>query len=174
MPKNIFYFLLFMFCANNLTAQLTFKKGTKIYIVRHAEKDTGNNPNLTNIGQKRAEVLGQVLANKKITAAFSTNTKRTVQTATIALANSALNIVTYNNDSNYTQLKTLIKNANKKNVLVVGHSNTVCTIIKAFGVKKFTRTQLDDFEYDKLFILKYKRKKVQLITKQFGTLYLPK
>ena len=61
------FLLTFCFClplANLVAAQDTFK-GT-LYIVRHAEKDTGNNPALSVAGQKRAGDLYRALKDKKI------------------------------------------------------------------------------------------------------------
>jgi broad specificity phosphatase PhoE len=176
MLKKITCFLWAFFCLLALHGQKVFEPGTKIYIVRHAEKDTGNNPNLTKNGQDRAVLLATILANKKITEVYSTNTKRTIQTGTLAMGINQTQIILYATDSLFKNLKQqlLTQKTGKKNILIVGHSNTVCDIVRALGATNFTRQGLDDGEYDKLFILKVKRKKVTLKVQQFGQRYVPK
>ena len=57
---------------------------TNIYIVRHAEKSIvpADDPHLLPEGIQRAEALKDFLKNKNIGYIFSTNTNRTVETAT--------------------------------------------------------------------------------------------
>ena len=61
---------------------------TTIYVVRHAEKQTGVNnsmmsadPDLTDAGKARAKKMAEMLASKSITAVYATPYKRTQQTA---------------------------------------------------------------------------------------------
>jgi broad specificity phosphatase PhoE len=59
---------------------------TTVWIVRHAEKDTSFanrlNPDLTVVGMQRAKDLAAYLQKENIVKIFSTDTKRTKQTAT--------------------------------------------------------------------------------------------
>ena len=54
-----------------------------VFIVRHAEKETsgGNDPELSESGRARAEVLARMLHDAGITAVYATEFKRTQQTA---------------------------------------------------------------------------------------------
>ena len=62
-------------------------------------------------------------------------------------------------------------NAGKaKNILIVGHSNTVPVLVKNSGVENYVATDLPDYEYDNLFIVDKSTAKPLLITKKYGTL----
>ena|SRR5438552_11616000 len=54
-----------------------------LFLVRHAEKAMtgGNDPELSAVGQERAEALARILKDCKITAIFTTEFKRTQETA---------------------------------------------------------------------------------------------
>lgn len=53
---------------------------TQVVLVRHAEKQSGDNPSLTAAGQARARRLEQMLAHTPVHAIFSTDLCRTIQT----------------------------------------------------------------------------------------------
>ena len=123
---------------------------TTVWIVRHAEKDTAyvnrQDPDLTAIGRQRALDLAAYLQNEVVVKVFSTDTKRTKQTAKHVKA--PLEIY---NPKNLTGLLDLImQNANGKSVLIVGHSNTVLETIEALGGKRPV-TLLTDDDYDYIF-----------------------
>src|SRR5262249_37488632 len=54
-----------------------------IFLVRHAEKAKtgGNDPDLSDAGQKRADALARILRDSQITAVFVTEFERTLETA---------------------------------------------------------------------------------------------
>ena len=142
------------------------------YIVRHAEKavpDAGNtmmanDPPLSDIGKARADALLQTLKNEKIEYIFSTNTIRTRTTAEPLSKHLNVAIQTYGPrpDSAFIQqLKAL-----KKDALIVGHSNTVDDIVNMLCNEQKIPGDLQDSEYDNLFIVtikngtaKFERKK---------------
>ena len=144
------------------------------YIVRHAEKETqitgtnmmSNDPPLSAAGADRAETLKNVLMNKKIHYIFSTNTIRTKTTAQPLADHLGLKIETYKPipDSAFiNQLRLL-----KKNVLIVGHSNTVDDIVNMLCDKKEISGDLKDSEYDNLFIVKKKGKHYIFSNEHYG------
>ncbi len=136
---------------------LGFSACTKtIYIVRHAEKNTTvkNDPALTPEGAQRAKTLAELLKNKKLNAAYSTNTIRTTTTAQPTIANKNLTLQIYNNDTAQNLLKNIF--VAKQNALVVGHSNTIIPLLQKMNLKPI-KTDVADWEYDNLFIVKYKR-----------------
>jgi phosphohistidine phosphatase SixA len=145
-----------------------------IYVVRHGEKALPegtstmmkNDPPLSDAGKERAEALKEVLKTEKIGYIFSTNTIRTQATAEPTRAYFNLSIETYSPapDSLFIhRLKTI-----KKNTLVVGHSNTVDDIVnKLCGATKIPG-DLQDTEYDNLFVLKKKGKKITFENRKYG------
>ena len=54
---------------------------TTFFLVRHAEKDTGDNPRLHPLGEKRAKQLVKIFENAGITNAFTSPYRRTLFTA---------------------------------------------------------------------------------------------
>ena len=53
---------------------------TTVYMVRHAEKEKGDDPALTDNGKKRAERLAKLLKNENVVKVYSTETRRTRRT----------------------------------------------------------------------------------------------
>ena len=136
---------------------------TTVWIVRHAEKDTAyvnrQDPDLTATGQQRALDLATYLQKENIIKVFSTDTKRTKQTAKHVKA--PLEIY---NPKNLTGLLDLItQNANGKSVLIVGHSNTVLETIEALGGKRPLMLLTDD-DYDYIFKIELEASKPAVVS----------
>lgn len=93
-------------------------------LVRHAEKDYGRDPILIEKGIERAERLKEILKNTSLDAVYSTNTKRTQQTAEPTAKEKDLNIISYSAAELQEFAKNLKRLYKGKTVLVVGHSNT--------------------------------------------------
>lgn len=132
-------------------------KSTKVYIVRHAEKSKNppQDPDLTADGRARAENLAMELKNKGITEVYSTDTRRTRQTAEPFCMQSGVPVKFYNND---TLLKFLYHVLDaEKNTLIVGHSNTTIQMLKELGLHPTIKT-IPDNDYDNLFIITLKSK----------------
>ncbi|MBN7813958.1 SixA phosphatase family protein [Algoriphagus pacificus] len=145
--------LLFLFFGLFLLASCGSKSNEKtIYIVRHAEKElVGDDPKLLQVGQIRAAKLGQILADKEIKHVFSTDYRRTKETAAPTANAAGLEIQTYdprNNDALVEQLKSL-----EGNVLVVGHSNTVGQIANYFVGDGEKYGDLEDTQYEFIYIV---------------------
>lgn len=143
----------------------------KIYVVRHAEKATqamnmSSDVPLTARGEQRAIALKDELKNKKIKAIYSTKTIRTESTARPTATHFGLTINNYNPrpDSLFYQL---IK-SNKKNTLIVGHSNTVDDIVNTFCGLPEIPGDLPETEYDNLFIIKKTGNHYILTKKKYG------
>ncbi len=100
---------------------------TTYYLIRHAEKDRTNpedkNPPLDDAGNIRAQKWAEIFSEIPLVAVYSSNFKRTLQTATPTAENIGLEINIYDPHSVYeTNFK---KETEGKNILVVGHSNTI-------------------------------------------------
>ena len=129
-----------------------------VFIVRHAERaDAGasaspmmaTDPDLSDIGKARAESLAAALRDAGIKAIFTTEYKRTQQTA--APLAKALGIeVTTVPARDMPGLIEKIKAATG-NVLVVGHSNTVGDVVARLGAAETVK--LGDNDYDNLFVV---------------------
>jgi broad specificity phosphatase PhoE len=144
--------------------------GTKIYLVRHAEKDTGNNPPLTATGFKRAGDLMRTLKSKNIQRIYSTPTRRTMQTADSLRLLQNTDTLLYKADTTGEGLFAKITAAGDagKTILIVGHSNTVPKLIRKLGVTDYWVKDLPDNEFDNLFLITYKKKKAKLKAMKYG------
>lgn len=141
--------------------------GNTIYVVRHAEKETGiematmkpfSDPPLAPAGQERALKLKEILASKNIKHIYSTNTLRTISTAK-PLKEMYLNmpIVIYSmKPDSFNLFIEAVRKIKKGDVLIVGHSNTVDDIVNKICGNTEVGGDLKDYEYDNLFILKRK------------------
>ena len=144
------------------------------YIVRHAEKATAdasagmmtNDPPLTEVGVARAEALGKLLKEDQIAHIFSTNTIRTRSTAAPLSRITGVQIETYESKPTAEFIKKL--KSLKANVLVVGHSNTVDDIVNMLAGEQKVAGDLKDTEYDNLFVVTIKDKKITVEQKKFG------
>lgn len=131
-------------------------KTTTYYVSRHAERSgtMATDPPLTKEGEKQALDLRDYLKGRRIGAVYSTNFTRTKSTAapTAALYGVPVNIY---DAQRSTVLVDSLKAGNRRNVLVVGHSNTVDDIVNRF-VGTAAISDLPDTEYGSLFIVKKK------------------
>jgi len=133
--------------------------GNLVFLVRHFEKqtsDTLNNqlkdPGLTQRGQTRAQALAIFLADKNITSIFSTNYKRTLQTAAPTAQQVDIDIALYNPSelAKFAGQLRVSASAGKGNILIVGHSNTTPQLLKLLGGPD---TVLSEDDYGDLFYL---------------------
>jgi len=137
-----------------LPALLLCSCTTRYYLVRHAEKlnSTSDSP-LSAIGHTRASILRDTLAGQNISQIFASTFVRTQQTAQpLATANN-LELTLYRPDTTAGFIARL-KGVGSRNVLVVGHSNTIPEVV--LGLSGETVTIADD-DYDNLFIVTIKR-----------------
>ncbi|MBK0380199.1 phosphoglycerate mutase family protein [Mucilaginibacter segetis] len=172
--KNVFvnakFFKLLLICLllNNYNA---LAQKTTIWIVRHAEKaktSTGDDdPSLTAEGQQRAKDLANELKHKHIKAIYVTNYKRTGQTAKpLAVKNKILPREYTGDIKKFADV--IYRNFRGKNVLIIGHSNTVMPLLAAFGADT-PFTTLNEGDYDMLFkVTKKESGETELEVTYFG------
>jgi broad specificity phosphatase PhoE len=125
--------------------------GPAIFFVRHAEKATtgGEDMDISDVGRARAESLATLLKDAEISALYTTELKRTQQTAApLAKALHLEPIVIPAKDQ--AGLITKLKGSSG-NVLVVGHGNTIPGVIKTLGIE--TPINIADNDYDNLFVV---------------------
>lgn len=148
-------------------------KETVIYIVRHAEKDTSNpnnsDPDLSAEGQARAFDLARILKKEKFAAIFSTPFKRTQQTAEPLALSNKLPIINYE-AKNFTGIvQNVLGQYKNEKTLIVGHSNTIMEIAKAFGAKVPVENLDEPSDYDLLLRIRIdKNGKAKLLITRYG------
>jgi 2,3-bisphosphoglycerate-dependent phosphoglycerate mutase len=133
-----------------------------VFLVRHAERAEtpagqapgrsmlgGEDPPLSPAGEQRAARLAAMLASADITHVFTTEYRRTRDTAKpLAEKLKVTSVMSAARDP-----EPLIEQVRRAqgNVLIVGHSNTVPDLVKRLGVKE--TVAIADSEYDNLFIV---------------------
>jgi 2,3-bisphosphoglycerate-dependent phosphoglycerate mutase len=139
------------------------------YLVRHAEKakEPAANPPLTELGQQRAEDLKNRLLSKNIKAIYSTQTLRTTNTAKPLAENLGLDIQVYDAKKQADFVENL-KKIKGKNTLIVGHSNTIRHLVNGLFEKDSIKSDLQDNEYNRLFIVKRGVFKPKLKIENYG------
>ena len=143
-----------------------------IYIVRHAEKAAtapggSSDVPLTTAGEERAIVLKNELAGKHITEVFSTNYNRTRSTAKPTADQFGLTVTIYAPPQPDDAFINLLR-SKRKNILVVGHSNTIDDIANKLAGSTVVPGDLPETEFDNLFILKKKKNKYVFSKKKYG------
>ena len=128
-----------------------------IFLVRHAERsDTAaggtammaTDPDLSEAGKARAQSLATALKDANITAIYTTQYKRTQQTAEPLAKALGLQPVAVNSKDIAGVVEKLKSGGN---ALVVGHSNSVGLVIQQLGISEPVKMAEDD--YDNLFIV---------------------
>lgn len=151
--------------------QNIYAQTTKIWVVRHAEKDLSDpkdkDPDLSPEGKARAEALSKYLKGEKLDSIFSTNYKRTKLTGYPTADKIGLAIKTYDQAAQKAFVDGLKKNAQGKKMLIIGHSNTVQEILVAFGAVKPVKDLTDD-DYDYIFLLTLKGDKKEVKVARYG------
>lgn len=146
---------------------------TRYFIVRHAEKQDANANMSTDVplseeGKQRAQSLKEQMAYQKVRAIYSTNYIRTKSTAqpTSDLTGVPIEIYEPFNEAFIEKLKEF----EKGDVLVVGHSNTVDDLVNKLMGEKIIESDLPDTEYGSLFVVIKKGKKYSFEKRHFGKL----
>ena len=138
-----------VFAAGLLLAAGAASAQKAVFVVRHAEKISSEDERLSEAGKARAELLAKLLKDSGVAAIYSTDTARTRDTAAPLARARGLAIETY--DGPTALAETVRREHPRDVVLVVGHSNTLGAILRAFGCAESLVLAGD--EYDNLFIV---------------------
>jgi len=152
--------------AVNLAAQ-----STTVIIVRHAEKAAtpADDPPLTTAGETRAKALWDVVKDAGVDAIITTQFVRTKETAapTAKMLKLTPHVINTSDGNHAKLVVAAIRKHAGQTILVVGHSNTVPSIIAALGAEK--PPPICDLEYDNLYVVTFgPRAKPRLIHSRFG------
>lgn len=138
--------LLAVFSSLSMFSQEENKDITTYYLIRHAEKKTndGEDPGINAVGIERAKKWVETLKSVKFDRVFTTNFKRTKQTAKFIADANELPMLAYKvNDMYNDGFKFGTKG---KTVLLVGHSNTIPMFVnKVLGKEKYPEMKEDNF-----------------------------
>ncbi len=134
-----------------MSPELIADEYRSIYLVRHAEKqqDGTRDPSLTKQGHLRAEDISVQLKDKNISLIYSTDYKRTRETASPLVTSLKINLTLYDPRQLENFAKQLL--ADKGNVLVVGHSNTTPKLVELLGGD--SHGPMDESQYSRLYHL---------------------
>ena len=171
MTRRLFLFLLCVFFA---VAQASAQSATTVVIlVRHAEKAAAPaaDPPLTEAGVARARALATALADANVRAVITTELIRTRETARPLADALGLPLETVHTGVLGVHAKAVadaVRAHAGQTVLVVGHSNTIPSIIAALGGPKFG--DICDTQYSNLFVLILRPgdKKADLVISSYG------
>lgn len=148
-------------CKESGKINVSEKENTSVYyFIRHAEKDrsdsTNKNPSLTLQGLERANKWALFFKDKNIAAVYSTNYKRTQQTALPIAKEQNLEIISYTAKELISEK--FIANNKGKNIVIVGHSNTTPELVNSLlGEKKYE--DIADRENNNIFIVTLNKNK---------------
>jgi broad specificity phosphatase PhoE len=157
------------------TAPLAAQAGTgptTVIVVRHAEKvDDSRDPALSEAGLRRAAALADALADAGVQAIYTTQFRRTRDTAAPLAALLQLEPVVIESAGNAAEGATslagrVMEREAGRTVLVVGHSNTVPVIIQALGGPDIGG--IEDDEYAGIFIVIIDGNGTRLIRAGYG------
>jgi phosphohistidine phosphatase SixA len=131
-----------------------------VFIVRHAEKQTESNEKevpLSEAGRARAQRIAEMLRDAGVIAVYSTDTVRTLSTAAPLAAIANVQPIAYSPTGPNGKLdlkplaRKILEHQGSRNVLVVGHSNTIAPLVEALGCKD--TVTVGGAEYDGLWIV---------------------
>lgn len=124
---------------------------TTYYFIRHAEKvDNSQNPDLSEIGLERANLWNKIFSEVSFDEIYSTDYKRTIQTATPTTADNKIQIKLYNPKT--IAIDSFKKETLGKKVLIVGHSNTTPNFVNQIINQKIY-ADIEDTTFGNLYIV---------------------
>lgn len=139
---------LFIGCASSVDAQQT------IFVLRHAERVEYESPDgvLSEAGEARARVLARLLGDAGITAIYTSDRKRTNQTAQpLAELLHLTPTIVSGQDQVEATVRLVRARDGDGSVVIVGHSNTVPRFLKAFGHSG--EVAIGEREHDDIFVV---------------------
>ena len=151
-----------------LAALCPLASAATIILVRHAERNAGMSPDvlLSPPGEERARQLARVLKDANIQAIFTTEVRRTQQTAEPTAQQFHLQPVIIPAKDLDTLVSRLQALPDDQTVLVVGHANTVPLVAERLGAAV---PALSDTEYDRMIIVVTRGKaKPAILTLRYG------
>jgi 2,3-bisphosphoglycerate-dependent phosphoglycerate mutase len=124
---------------------------TTYYFIRHAEKvDNSQNPDLSEKGLKRAELWNKTFSEISFDEIYSTDYKRTIQTASPTATTKKIEVKIYNPKT--LNIDSFKKETSGKKVLIVGHSNTTPKFVNDI-INQNLFSDIEDETFGNLYIV---------------------
>ena len=124
---------------------------TTYYFIRHAEKvDNSQNPDLSETGLKRASLWNNIFSEVDFDEIYSTDYKRTLQTASPTATTKKIEIKLYNPKT--INIESFKKETLGKKVLIVGHSNTTPKFVNDI-INQQLFSDIEDETFGNLYIV---------------------
>ncbi len=122
-----------------------------LYLVRHAEKqpDGSTDPDLTMVGKNRAEQLADSFEDKGLKDIWSSDYRRTRDTAKPLLMRLGLKLSIYDPGDQSVLVKNLFDR--QHDALVIGHSNTIPELARLLC--QCAIADMDESEHDRLIVI---------------------
>jgi broad specificity phosphatase PhoE len=167
---KIFHAVFLCFAVVALASGYAIAQKKTIILVRHAEKaaaqsDMSADPELSADGKQRAERLAKTIGRYKPGAVYSTDYKRTRDTAVPTAKRRDLEVQLYDAKKPDELIDRIMK-AKTKRFLIVGHSNTIPGLANLLAKKEIFKN-LDDAEYGVIWLIRIKDgqlKKVEILS----------
>ncbi|RBN50638.1 histidine phosphatase family protein [Flavobacterium psychrolimnae] len=124
---------------------------TTYYFIRHAEKvDSSQNPDLSEKGLIRADLWNKIFSEISFDEIYSTDYKRTLQTASPTATIKKIEIKLYNPKT--INIESFKKETLGKKVLIVGHSNTTPKFVNDI-INQNLFSDIEDETFGNLYII---------------------
>ncbi|GAB3924180.1 phosphoglycerate mutase family protein [Larkinella terrae] len=154
-----------------VTIGLSACSTSTVFIVRHGEKvSEADTTSLSAVGFERAQALADRLEDERISRILTTPTRRTQQTAGPLSRHLNLPIESYPAKPVGAVVE-MVQQTKGRNILVVGHSNTILEIAQGLGTKP-SKAKIESEDFDNLLVVKLKRglfgKSVRLEEETYG------
>lgn len=163
--------LLIVSCKNHTDPDKTY---SKFFVVKHAERYPGFDGHLTWYGRERAGDLMRLLKDSNIQKIYVTPYSRTLETADSLRLLQKIDTVVYLKDSTGESLIKCLKLHRDygKNILIVGHNNTVPGILRKLGAS-YSGNELPDSVFNRMYEVINDHGKVSMKSFLYGKPNLP-
>ena len=151
----------------DMISSADFEPPAAIFLVRHAEKKKGDDPQLSRKGRKRAQHLAHLLGAAKPDAIYSTHLRRTRETAAPLAETTGVEVVALTADEHLVpeMARRLMSDHTGEVVVVVGHSNTTPAIANAMGVDA---PEIPEDDYDNVYLITFTGEGPRFVALHFG------
>lgn len=157
MFKGFFHFLILVCLCTGIIqkaeAQQSAQEATTIIVMRHAEKESGKDPDpeLSSEGKKRAVQLAYLFKDMPVTRLLATPFKRTQHTLANIASDKNIMVESYE-PSKIPELASNLKQLSGQTVVIAGHANTAPDLVnQLLNEKKYN--QLNENEFGKIWIV---------------------
>jgi len=144
---------------------------TTVILIRHAEKNIDPNnsdPDLSPVGQARAQELVRMFADSGVNALFATQYKRTQQTLKPLADRLGLPVIQVDSKQTPELIRQLLVNHRGQTIIVAGHNNTVPEIIAALGGPQLP--VIPETQFDNLYLVTvYRSGKAKVVKLKYGS-----